>query len=222
MDCLIFLRENNFGRTMKYFLLTCLLLIISVPGSADELGNLLGELKAAAATTETLSSPFVQEKYLDIFDEKLLSQGQFVYRKPDQLRWELLSPVASGFILRGDKGECWNSLSHEHESFSVKNDPVMGMIARQLLAWAQVDLDWLQQRYRIELVANGPVILKLSPLDPGEAGFIDHLQVRFSADNSHVTEVLMVEQGGDSTLIRFTAVKMNSPLPADAFQVPNF
>jgi len=222
VDCLIFLLKDNIGRTMKCFLLTCLFFMIPVLGSADELSNLLGELKTAAATTETLSSPFVQEKYLDIFDEKLLSQGQFVYRKPDQLRWELLSPVASGFILQGDKGERWNSLSHERESFSVKNDPVMGMIARQLLAWAQVDLDWLQQRYRMELVTSEPVILKLYPLDPGEAGFIHHLQVRFSPDNSHVTEVLMVEQGGDSTLIRFTAVKINATLPPNAFQVPNF
>jgi len=206
---------------MKYFLLTFLLLASPVFTSADDLSNLLDELKTAAMATETLSSPFVQEKYLEIFSEVLLSQGQFIYRKPDQLRWELLSPVASGFILRGDEGERWNSLSHEHESFSVKRDPVIGMIARQLLAWAQVDLDWLQQRYRIKLVERDPVILKLHPLDAGEAGFIDHLQVQFSADRSHITKVLMVEQGGDSTLIRFTAVEINSSLPANAFQVPN-
>lgn len=209
-------------KTMKYLLLIMLFLMAPAPGGADELGELLGELKTAAATTETLTSPFVQEKYLEIFSEKLLSQGMFVYRKPDQLRWELLNPIASGFILQGDKGERWNSLSRERKSFSVEDDPVMGMIARQLLAWARVDLDWLQQRYRLEQVTSNPVVLKLYPLDAGEAGFIDHLQVEFSPDRSHVTEVLMVEQGGDSTSIRFTAVEINTPLPAAAFQVPKF
>jgi outer membrane lipoprotein-sorting protein len=207
---------------MKYILLILLIFMSPALASADELNDLLGKLGTAAAATETVTSPFVQEKYLEIFSEKLLSQGQFAYRKPDQLRWELLSPVASGFILQGDNGERWNSLSHEQESFSVKKDPVMGMIARQLLAWAQVDLDWLQQRYRMELVTGGAVALRLHPLDAGEAGFIDHLQVKFATDYSHVTEVLMVEQGGDRTLIRFTAVKINSPLPADVFRVPNF
>jgi len=207
---------------MRSIVLILLFILLPALGNAAELSDLLGELKVAAAATETLESPFVQEKYLEVFDEKLLSQGQFVYRKPDQLRWELLTPVASGFILQGDKGERWNSLSHERDKFSVKNDPIMGMIARQLLAWAQVDLDWLQHRYRMELVSNEPVTLKLYPLDSGEAGFLDHLRVQFSVDRSHVSEVQMIEQGGDSTVIRFTDVKVNSPLPADAFQVPTF
>ena len=205
--------------SMKYLFLLFLLFAPSAY-AVEELAPLLAELKLAAAETETLSSDFIQEKYLEIFSEKLLSEGRFVYQKPDQLRWELLTPVASGFVLRGAQGERWNSLSHEQESFSVKTDPIMGMIAQQLLAWARVDLDWLESRYRMELQSTAPVILHLYPLDPGEATFIKYLQIKFAADRRHVAEVLMVEQGEDSTLIRFVDVKINAALPADAFQVP--
>ncbi len=192
------------------------------PVCADNLSlePLLTELKHAAAQTETLSSPFVQEKYLDIFAEKLLSDGVFIYQKPDFLRWELLTPMASGFVLRGDDGERWNHLSQEQESFSVTDDPVMGMIAQQLLAWARVDLDWLEGRYRIELQTADPVVLHLYPRDEGEAEFIKYLQIQFSADRSHVVAVQMVEQSGDQTTITFTEVKINSALPSSAFQVP--
>ena len=207
---------------MKYLFLFFLLFASPVYAEVGELAPLLVELKLAAAETETLSSHFEQEKYLEIFAEKLLSEGQFVYRKPDQLRWELLTPVASGFVLRGDQGERWNSLSQEQQSFSVKTDPIMGMIAQQLLAWARVDLDWLQSRYRMELQSAKPVILHLYPLDQGEAAFIEYLQIRFAADRSHVAEVLMVEQGGDTTLIRFIDVEINAELSADAFQVPEY
>ena len=205
---------------IKYLLV--FFLFCAAPGYADEvkLAPLLAELKQAAAQIETLSSPFVQEKYLDIFAEKLLSQGTFAYRNPDLLRWELLTPVASGFVLRGDRGERWNRLSQEQESFSVKSDPVMGMIAQQLLAWARVDLDWLQSRYRMELQTVAPVVLHLYPRDKGEAEFIDYLQIQFAADQSHVVAVQMVEQGGDSTMIRFTAVVINSELSDSVFQVP--
>ncbi|MCK4503528.1 MAG: outer membrane lipoprotein carrier protein LolA, partial [Desulfuromonadales bacterium] len=192
------------------------------PGYAAEveLESLLAELKQAAAQTVTLSSPFEQEKYLDIFAEKLLSQGQFTYRKPDQLRWELLTPVASGFVLRGERGERWNRLSQEQEKFSITSDPIMGMIAQQLLAWARVDLDWLQERYRIELQGVEPVTLHLYPLAKGEAEYIDYLQIEFAPDRSHVVVVQMVEPGGDSTTIRFTDVVINSELITTAFQVP--
>ncbi|MEA3545414.1 MAG: outer membrane lipoprotein carrier protein LolA, partial [Thermodesulfobacteriota bacterium] len=104
---------------IKYLLLFFLFYAASGYAEKLELAPLLAELKQAAAQIETLSSPFVQEKYLDIFAEKLLSQGAFSYRKPDLLRWELLTPVASGFVLRGDRGRRWNRLSQEQESFSV-------------------------------------------------------------------------------------------------------
>ncbi|SDZ76529.1 Outer membrane lipoprotein-sorting protein [Desulfuromusa kysingii] len=205
---------------IKYLLLLSLVFLATTSVNAEELAPLLAELQQAAAETETLSSPFVQEKYLQIFSEKLISNGQFAYQKPDRLRWELLTPVASGFILRGDQGERWNSLSQKQEKFSVKSDPIMGMIAQQLLAWARVDLDWLQSRYRMEVSSVTPIVLTLYPLDQGEATFIDHLNIQFSTDRRHVSEVLMVEQGGDSTLLRFIDAQVNIELAADTFQVP--
>lgn len=209
----------------EFYLLTYLLLLLFVsPGLAEttDIAPVLAELKLAAAETETLSSDFVQEKHLSIFAEKLLSQGHFIYQKPDRLRWELLTPVASGFVLQGKQGQRWNGLSREQERFSVETDPIMGMIAQQLLAWARVDLDWLQNRYRMELLSAEPVSLRLYPLDQGEAGFIDYLQILFANDKRHVAEVLMVEQEGDSTLLRFSGVAINTELPSDAFAVPEF
>jgi outer membrane lipoprotein-sorting protein len=201
-------------------------LCLSLPavGRAEstELQRLLAELKVAAAATETLSSRFVQEKHLSFFSEKLLSQGLFVYQAPDRLRWELLAPIASGFVLRGDEGERWNGLSREREKFSVENDPIMGLIAKQLLAWARVDLDWLQKRYKMTVVNSQPISLRLTPLDAGEAGFIDYLQVRFAGNRRYIDEVLMMEQGGDSTLLRFTDVQLNKALQSNPFQPLEF
>ncbi len=96
----------------------------------------------------------------------------------------------------------------------------MGMIAQQLLAWARVDLDWLESRYRMELESEQPVRLKLYPLDDGEAGFIDYLNIVFADDRRYVAEVLLMEQGGDSTLLQFHDVVVNGVLPPDAFEVP--
>lgn len=198
------------------------LLVLAVCGRSEaaDLTALLAELKLAAAQTGTLDSDFRQEKHLAVFSETLVSQGRFVYEKPDSLRWELLTPVASGFVLQGKTGWRWNRLSQESGVFSVDKDPVMGMIAQQLLAWARVDTDWLTERYRMELEAESPVTLKLIPLETGEAAFIDHLKIVFAEDRSHVAEVSMVEQGGDSTLLKFNNVRVNAQLPADVFAAP--
>lgn len=192
------------------------------PPDATRLPAVFARLQSAAAETQSLVSTFVQEKQLAIFSQTLLSNGRFYYRQPDQLRWELLTPVASGFVLRGQQGERWNSLSREVSAFRIDRDPLMGIVAQQLLAWARVDIDWLRSRYRIELLAEPPIRLQLFPLDPGEAGFIEQLQILFAADSSHVALVEMHEVGGDKTLLRFEQVQINQPLPAEAFQAPEF
>ncbi len=212
------------GRCIKFLglLLFCLPLLSQAADVPEEnrLPAVFARLQAAAAEIQSLSSDFVQEKQLAIFSATLLSNGRFYYRQPDQLRWELLTPVASGFVLRGQQGERWNSLSGEIGAFRIDRDPLMGVVAKQLLAWARVDIDWLRSRYRIELLAEQPIRLQLFPLDQGEAGFIEQLQILFSADNSHVALVEMHEAGGDKTLLRFEQVQINQPLPEKAFQVP--
>jgi len=211
---------------LKNLLLTSMALLALVlpcwADTSDDLTVLLNDLKLAAAETNNLTSSFEQEKHLAIFAEKLISHGRFIYQNPDQLRWELLTPVASGFVLLGEQGERWNQLSGEKGHFSVDKDPIMGMIAQQLLAWAKVDLDWLKTRYQMELVTEQPVAMKLIPRDEGEAGFIDHLLITFADDRRYVAQVLMVEQGGDSTLLRFNNVEINSELPQDVFMSPEF
>lgn len=209
-------------RLFLSYVIAILWLVSPCLAEQTDISKLLAELKSAAAETEALSSRFVQEKNLSIFSEKLRSQGRFVFQRPDRLRWELLTPVASGFVLQGAEGERWNSLSREKSRFSVESDPIMGMIAQQLLAWARVDIDWLETRYQLELQSCEPVSLRLYPRDPGEADFIDYLQIRFASDRRHVAEVLMVEKEGDSTLLTFSDVKINTELPADTFVAPGF
>lgn len=210
-------------RQFLLFLL-CGLLFVATPLAAanDELEVILAQLKAAAAEVETLQSTFVQEKNLEMFEQLLLSNGRMLYVQPDQLRWELLSPVASGFVLQGEQGVRWNAVSRQTQRFSIGADPLMGVVAQQLLAWARVDLDWLRERYHIKLLTAEPVLLQLTPLDPGEAEFVTHIQVTFDPLQNYVSDVLVLEQSGDSTRLRFADVRSNDSIAPEAFVAPEF
>ncbi|HMB15156.1 MAG TPA: outer membrane lipoprotein carrier protein LolA [Pelovirga sp.] len=216
---------NGFAGIKRIFLVLLVGLALAVPSLAadnDGLQNILAQLKAAAAKVKTLQSLFVQEKNLEMFEQQLLSSGRMVYVQPDQLRWELLTPVASGFILKGEQGVRWNAVSQQRQRFSVNADPLMGVVAQQLLAWARVDLEWLRERYRIVLMATAPVVLELTPLDPGEAEFIESIEVTFDPQQGYVTDVLIQEQSSDSMRLRFTDVRINDSVAAEAFVPPEF
>lgn len=189
---------------------------------ASELDTVLDRLRAAAAEVQTLQGSFVQEKTLEMFDQRLLSTGVMIYAEPDRLRWELLQPVASGFVLQGKQGVRWNAVSGQVQRFSIDSDPVMGVVAQQLLAWARVDLEWLGQNYYLEVTNSDPVELRLTPVDTAEAELIDYIEVTFVPQQGHVSDVLIMEQSGDSTRLRFNAVRINDRVAAEVFTAPDF
>lgn len=197
-------------------------LFFATSAAAAPLDDVLAQLSRDAESVESLYSPFVQQKHLAIFAETLESQGIFAYQSPDHLRWELLAPVGSGFVIRGKTGERWNSLSGEHDHFNIDSDPIMGLVSRQLLAWAGFDLAWLQQHYRIELLSEQPIQLKLTPLDAGEAAFISDLIISFDEQHQRLQSLTLNEQEGDWTRLLFSALQQNSELPATTFEVPDF
>ncbi|WP_432822808.1 outer membrane lipoprotein carrier protein LolA [Trichloromonas sp.] len=206
----------------RLVLLLALLLAWSGPVLAAEdpglaLDRILTELERSAAGIETLASDFVQEKHLEMFQETLVSRGRFYFSKPDKLRWEMTEPVASGFLLNGDSGQRWHERAGAAVPFDIAREPGMRLIAEQLLAWARVDIVWLVQQYRMTLVSETPVTLKLVPLQAGAEAFLDYLQISFDPQRRHVETVEVHEPGGDSTRIVFSGTELNQPLDPALF-----
>jgi len=200
---------------------TCLFVLAALVASpsvqaAETDAEVLARLQREAATVETLASDFVQEKYLEIFDDVLTATGRFSYRRPDSLRWELLSPVKTGFVLQGESGRRWHERSGSDEAFSIARDPVMNIVARELLAWTRVDLDELRQRYTLQVEKQEPVTLHLTPRSD-TAGFLAYLRIEFAPGAGHVRVVEVHEPGGDYTRIRFEGTRVNQPLAEGLF-----
>jgi outer membrane lipoprotein-sorting protein len=179
--------------------------------------HLAQRLESAAGTTKTLYSDFVQEKHLAMFKTVMSSKGRFFYQKPDQLRWELITPVASGFVLKGEQGKRWHERSGRTESFQINQEPVLKLVAEQLFAWTRADIGWLKGQYRITVLDESPVLLRLEPLSAATAGFLSYLLIGFSGDGRYVKSVEVHEKDGDFTRIRFLNTSVNKPLPADIF-----
>lgn len=185
---------------------------------ASELEAVLQRLKSTAGAVTTIQSSFVQEKHLTLFAEVLKSQGRFFFQRPDRLRWEYQQPVAMGFVINGDRGRRWNSLVDKEQPFQLEDSLEMRIAAEQLLVWTRMDLDKLRRSYDMALAAQQPVALRLIPKGTGARQFVDHLQVTFSADARTVTEVVIVETGGDRTRLCFSDTQINGPLSEALFR----
>lgn len=196
--------------------IVCLLLAVAAPlraaGPQDEV---LARLARGAAGIETLQGRVMQEKRLEMFKDTVSSRGRFAYRRPDRLRWELTEPVVTGFVLNGSSGRRWHGLTGKTEAFTLESDPMMRLLAGQILASVRADFSPLQKEYRINVVSESPVTLLLEPLTPN--AFVERVTVTFSKKSEHVESVTVREQGGDQTTLSFTEVEVNRPLPDGTF-----
>jgi outer membrane lipoprotein-sorting protein len=208
---------------MTRILILCALLLLSLSAGTVAAAEtpaspaLLSSLERTAGGVKTLSSDFVQEKHLSMFKTVLSSKGRFYFSKPDLLRWELTAPVASGFVLKGEKGRRWHERTGRTESFQISQEPVMKLVSEQLFAWARADFAWLKKEYRISVLEESPVALRLEPRSAVTAGFLHHLLISFSADGRYVRSVELHEKDGDFTRIKFVNTAVNKPIAADLF-----
>ena len=204
---------------MRKFLALLAFILLAAPcAQAGEPSAVFGSLERTAGGANTLASDFVQEKHLAIFKTVMTSRGRFAFMKPDRLRWELTAPVASGFVIEGERGRRWHQRTGRSESFQIGQDPVMKLVSDQLFAWARADFGWLAREYRISVLKDAPAALRLEPRSAVAAGFLHHLLITFSADGRYVKSVEVHEKDGDFTRIRFVNVAVNRPLKADLFQ----
>jgi outer membrane lipoprotein-sorting protein len=199
-----------------HWAIVCLLLAAAAPlpaaGPQDEV---LARLARGAAGIETVQGSVKQEKRLEMFRDTVVSRGRFAYRSPDRLRWELTDPVATGFVITGSKGRRWHGLTGKTEPFSLESDPMMRVVAGQILASVRADFSPLQKEYRISVSSASPVTLLLEPLVPN--AFVERVTVTFSKESDHVESVAVREKGGDQTTFSFSDVEVNRPLPDGTF-----
>jgi len=198
--------------------LVALWLVLLAGAAAGADAELLASIAANAAQIQTLESDFVQEKHLSIFDEVLRSRGRLQFQRQDKLRWELLTPVRTGFVLNGGKGRRWHERAGADATFAIERDPIMKIVAGEFLAWVRADFDAIRKNYDIRVLESRPARLELTPR--GEfARFVEGIRIGFDPENRHVQSVELRSADGDSTVIRFENTRVNGALEEGLFDL---
>jgi hypothetical protein len=192
---------------------------LAAPKRADKLAA-RAQIREMALKTTSIAASFTQTKHLSLFNQPVLSEGKFLFAKPDRLRWELTKPITTGFALSGGKGVRWHELTGKPEKFDAATDPIMSAVANQLIAWATGDFDSLEELYRVEAASLTPPRYNLWPLSEAIAGFIEMVEVEFAPNSEHVERVDIFEPGGDFTSLIFLDVVKNGKVNEEDFTRP--
>ena len=184
------------------FVMTVLLLLFSDVSNAD----ILDDLRSRQAGIRTVSAEFSQEKKTRLLTKPIRTEGRFLYRQPDKIRWEYRGSLNMQVFFNGK--DIWLYYPDLKEA-----DKLSGL--SQYGSMMQFDVSSMSRDYAISAKKErGMTLLMLSPKTKG---FISRMEMEITDESSFPRVVKLFDLNNDPTTIIFRDVKINAGISDSMF-----
>ena len=194
---------------MKRIFLTAVISLVALfPAPAQDLTpeQMKQTIFESGSLISSIDCEFVQTKTMSLLEEKLVSTGRMIYRKPDELMWGYTTPVSYSFHMKG------SSVTLERdgniESFDLKDNKMIKEIARLIMgsiAGSNIN-DANTFSTSVEAVGREWVVT-LVPKRKDALRMWSSLRLHYRPDMRCATSIEMNEPSGDLTVIEFKNIK---------------
>lgn len=159
---------------------------------------------------QTITSNFVQEKYLEYLSSTIISKGKFWYKRDNLLRWEYTEPFKYLIIKNGDKvtikDEKNTSIYNKkpNKAFQMLNDILSESVNGKLIS---------DKRFSFNISENSTqYLVELSPDGMETKIIFNKIQLYFLKQNLVVYKIKLIESNNNFTTIFFEDKKINLPI----------
>jgi len=173
---------------------------------AAQAKTMIAKINAATKKLKTIDASFTQTKEMKMMKDKMTAEGAMHYDCRGNLKWEYTSPYYCLFSLENNKVTVKADKSKEKSSipgakmFQGIAQVMMGSISgKGLQNTSEFDIDMYTQ--------DGQWMAYLSPKKPRFKRFISQMRLFFDKKTLMVNKVVIVEKGGDRTIIEMHNMK---------------
>ena len=200
---------------LKLFIL--LFCTLTLTTSAFAWSESLESIRKTADRVKSISASFVQEKHLAILRKPLISKGLLLFQKPDALRWEYQTPIAS--ILMSYQGKTVRYLKQDNNY--VKD--IGSHIHVMQIVLGEIS-NWLAGRFNeggnFVATVKEKGIVRLHPGSDELTKIINYIELRLSSQPGLIDSVIIYESKKSYTKLIFQNTRLNDPLKPTLFQHP--
>ena len=179
------------------------------------LDDFKAKAKAVADKTTSISSDFVQKKVLSIMEEEIISNGKFLFKKENSIRWEYKEPFVYLIII--NDGEIFIKDDNKENKFDMKSNKtfkgINDMIVNSVSGNIMDDENYIVSYY--ESASN--YMVQLTPKDEKLKEYMSLIKVYFDKISYDVVRVKMMEESEDYTSIEFKNRVVNSDIADEKF-----
>lgn len=175
------------------------------------------EFAQASKKTNSIKADFIQEKNLSMLSEKIISKGNFWFKKNNRVRMEYNTPFKYLMILNNDK--VYVKDGTKESKVSTRSNKMFQQINRIMIDCMQGSmLDNIDFKTRV-FENKADILVELTPVSKTMKEMFKSINVVVDKKNYSVLSIQMLELSGDNTMMRFTNKEMNANIPETLFDI---
>lgn len=210
---------------MNKYIYTFLLVVFCLPLAAQKdlipLASVTAfqeRLKKEAALLSSIESDFTQEKFLDVFNEKIVSKGRFYYKQENMIRMDYTSPVDYQIIINGQKLKIVSE--GKSNVVNLGSNQMMNEMKGMLAACMIGDLTVMSSAYRLEYYESPSLyVVKIRPVSKSVQAYISEIIISIDKKDMSVQTLRLSENAKDYTEYHFTNRKYNTLTSDEKFVI---
>ncbi|SDC88215.1 LolA family protein [Niabella drilacis] len=173
------------------------------------------QFAAAAQKINSIASDFIQVKNLSMLSEKVTSKGKFYFRKNNLLRMEYVTPYRYLMVINGTKVSIKDGQKTNRMSAGSSK---MFQQANQLMMDCAKGTVFDNPSFSVKLLENGNTYLAdMTPVTKEMKTLFRSVKVILQKTDFLVSQVQMVDNRGDQTIITYSGQQLNTNLPDALF-----
>jgi len=217
-----FYKLQPMNRTVAFF--TCMYIIFVMQHTSaqetykpmSDIGTFKEKLAVMSGAIQTIVCNFIQEKNLSVLSEKVISKGQFFFKKQNNIRWEYTDPYKyliiisnNQLFIRDDKNQ---------NQYDIQSSAVFQEMNKFISGCVQGDILKNDKDYAISYFEGSrSYYVKLIPRNEKMKQMLNEVQIYFDRNDLTVSSLKMIESGEDYTRITFIDKKLNTDIPVEKF-----
>lgn len=185
--------------------------------AVTDIDNLKLKLVTHTDSTYSIEANFIQEKHLWMLEEVLISEGGFLFKKENNVKWQYTSPIEYTIIIH--KGIFTIINNKKVKEFNINSNPLFREINKMIVTAIRgdfIDNPDFEAEFFEDHVSY---MARLVPTNVNVSSILENIEIFFNKQNMQVVKVIFHEPGDDFTSITFLNKKINSDLSDDRFLI---
>ncbi len=182
-----------------------------------DIDNLKSKLETHANNTNTIESDFIQEKHLWMLNEILISEGKFLFKKENNVKWQYVTPIEYTIIIHNGIFTIINN--HKVKEFNINSNPLFSEINKMIVTAIRGDFIDNPEFNAEFFESQFNYMARLVPTNINVSSILENIEIFFNKQNMQVVKVVFHEPGDDFTSIKFLNKDINSELSDDRFLI---